>query len=993
MEFKSLLESASTNSQRRYKCMYCTKSYERAKLVNHIDKVHEDMIPEGYAASRLVFNMINKKDHGTCTICGKESPWNEEKGRYDRICTNPECKKKYIKMTEERLQKARGITKQQMLNDPEFQEKMLANRGISGKYKFQDGTYKTYTGTYEKKFLEFLDVFLHVDPADIYAPGPVIEYEYEGEKHKWITDFYYEPYNLVFDIKDGGENPNNRSMVHYRAKQIEKEKAIKKLNKYNYIRLTDNNFEQLVLLMMELKELYLDSNKDMNHIIRINESSVSIGETKEYDSYHDKLYLVEYNVDRDAALKRCGVQDFPYVIQEAKEGNKHPLFIVLSYTYTTFGKLTKAITHADYSHAAISFDPSLHEMFSFNGDNKVNNNGGFSIEDINEYTRFSDKSYMLINVVFVNDSQYESVKNYVDEYKKNIKNTKYSFANIFRILLNKPINDEGSNQMVCSEFVYSIFKYINQDFLNKSTNLVTPQDLADVKNKKIYKIYEGLITKYKEKNIEKKLVSLYNKAKVLGEQFLFEEYINEMSSKERNGLPDSVFGIPSKRKYPLDTEAHVRSAIKFFNYCDKKDEKELAENIIRAMKKFNITGIKVSDKNRFSKYCNSINEAYIKNEPDIYYNKDKFDSGKINLCFITGLSGSGKSTMGHKIEKDNVDCIELDDLLLVKDHFSMDNLKEYSDLMYSFFNGKGKKWYMGFNDVKKLSEKDPYEDQIFIDFINYAIAYSKSHKNKKYILEGVWVYKYMKPEQLKDFAVYVKGTSMLISKIRAAKRDSRDGETKFERAKAFTKGIFRNLKFYFIDEKQVQKFREYYSKLISSSSVKEDNAATTAMVGTATPIYSNNLRHACFSNSDDKKYAICKQYMTDLVLLDDDEVEPLEDFMEYATNIKMYEIEDPKVINESSINGYTEVYPYSNTLTDIRESVEATLLNGYNQLGIDSVPIFSLNENMECTNVRYYRDLNGVFIKNINTGFRSKSFESEEEISESLIEYISKSTI
>ena len=227
MEFKSLLES-STNSQRQYKCMYCSKSYTRSKLVDHIDEKHEDLIPNGYSASRLVFNMINKKDHGTCTICGKESPWNEDKGRYDRICSNPDCKKKYIKMTEERLMKARGVTKQDLLNDPDFQEKMLENRGISGKYKFQDGTYKTYTGTYEKKFLEFLDVFLHVNPVDIYSPGPVIEYEYEGKKHKWITDFYYEPYNLVFDIKDGGENPNNRSMVHYRAKQIEKESFITK---------------------------------------------------------------------------------------------------------------------------------------------------------------------------------------------------------------------------------------------------------------------------------------------------------------------------------------------------------------------------------------------------------------------------------------------------------------------------------------------------------------------------------------------------------------------------------------------------------------------------------------------------------------------------------------------------------------------------------------------------------------------------------------------
>ena len=77
---------------------------------------------------------------------------------------------------------------------------------------------------------------------------------------------------------------------------------------------------------------------------------------------------------------------------------------------------------------------------------------------------------------------------------------------------------------------------------------------------------------------------------------------HEMTAKERNNLPDSAFGIPSKRKYPLDTEAHVRSAIRFFNYVDKEDEVELAGNIKKAMKKFNITDIKIGKKNRFYKY-------------------------------------------------------------------------------------------------------------------------------------------------------------------------------------------------------------------------------------------------------------------------------------------------------------------------------------------------------------------------------------------------------
>lgn len=112
-------------------------------------------------------------------------------------------------------------------------------------------------------------------------------------------------------------------------------------------------------------------------------------------------------------------------------------------------------------------------------------------------------------------------------------------------------------------------------------------------------------------------VSYYINSKV-AEEVDDEEIMNEsielstFMETKRSELPDSEFGVPSKRKFPLDTEAHVRSAIKFFNYVDPEDEEELAKRIIAAMKKFNITDVKVSEKNRFSKYYrNPVNEATI----------------------------------------------------------------------------------------------------------------------------------------------------------------------------------------------------------------------------------------------------------------------------------------------------------------------------------------------------------------------------------------------
>lgn len=78
---------------------------------------------------------------------------------------------------------------------------------------------------------------------------------------------------------------------------------------------------------------------------------------------------------------------------------------------------------------------------------------------------------------------------------------------------------------------------------------------------------------------------------------------------KRSELPDSEFGIPEERKYPLDTEEHVRSAIKLFNHVEDNYEAKLAHRILKKMKEFGITDISVGEKNRFSKYYKVVSES------------------------------------------------------------------------------------------------------------------------------------------------------------------------------------------------------------------------------------------------------------------------------------------------------------------------------------------------------------------------------------------------
>ena len=58
--------------------------------------------------------------------------------------------------------------------------------------------------------------------------------------------------------------------------------------------------------------------------------------------------------------------------------------------------------------------------------------------------------------------------------------------------------------------------------------------------------------------------------------------------KKRDELPDSAFGLPKLRKYPMTDPDRVKNAIKYFRFCAKENRPELAKNIQKAVKKFNI---------------------------------------------------------------------------------------------------------------------------------------------------------------------------------------------------------------------------------------------------------------------------------------------------------------------------------------------------------------------------------------------------------------------
>lgn len=272
-------------SKKTYKCQYCNFRGTKDKLIMHYDINHEEMLPQGYSAAHTVFNYINNKTHGTCVVCKRDTEWNEDRRKYNRLCGRKECSDALRKSYQNNMIKVFGTDN--LLTSKEQQEKMLRNRKISGKYKFEDGGYHIYTGSYEKKALAFLDKVLHFKSTDILSPGPVFEYEYNGKKLKWITDILIIPYNLVIEVKDGGDNPNNRTMTTYREKQVAKETMITNMGKFNYLRLTNNNFEQLLQILVKLKHQMIDdSEENKKVIIDIHEEVEALEESCDLTFYY-----------------------------------------------------------------------------------------------------------------------------------------------------------------------------------------------------------------------------------------------------------------------------------------------------------------------------------------------------------------------------------------------------------------------------------------------------------------------------------------------------------------------------------------------------------------------------------------------------------------------------------------------------------------------------------------------------------------------------------
>lgn len=163
----------------------------------------------------------------------------------------------------------------------------------------------------------------------------------------------------------------------------------------------------------------------------------------------------------------------------------------------------------------------------------------------------------------------------------------------------------------------------------------------------------------------------------------------------------------------------------------------------------------------------AINENLVFNKNDLEINLHKFESGESNVLLVTGFSGSGKSTLAKDLaSKYGCTVFELDCLYFYcSGLITKEELFEEEPGLTAFINNTNLEPNADLNN-KEISD-------LYRSYIKFLIDWCRTQKDKKFIIEGLQIYDtYREGDRyITSCPMIIKGTSGLVSAIRAAKRN------------------------------------------------------------------------------------------------------------------------------------------------------------------------------------------------------------------------------
>lgn len=357
-----------------------------------------------------------------------------------------------------------------------------------------------------------------------------------------------------------------------------------------------------------------------------------------YEDWSDRLYnesvLLESPIPPKSADKKGAYCAFPSEKWDGKSMDEDCTDITIEHAINNFLQ-TKYPDHEDKSTCCI-FVLDINNILHFIGQARIESTDPIKYSWIRK-VRTPSKFIMYESSLLESKSVDDTIKN-IDGYISH----KQMRDNIYLVRRKRHYNDDGKDHTENWLYILTDDNKIAAEMLlyNKNTEMYSLEtkkkyrnhgyatqliicavnDLganflsikSSDENGPAHKLYLKL--GFKEYDRNKNYIYLRINGRV-NESTLLENALLEdkLSSRNRKDLPDSAFGLPEERRYPMPDKSHILSAIRMFNHVEADNEKKLAYNIKNKIKEFGMEDeVNVSSDNRFSKYYSArVHEDYI----------------------------------------------------------------------------------------------------------------------------------------------------------------------------------------------------------------------------------------------------------------------------------------------------------------------------------------------------------------------------------------------
>ena len=168
-----------------------------------------------------------------------------------------------------------------------------------------------------------------------------------------------------------------------------------------------------------------------------------------------------------------------------------PVYILLTTTGSPMSKAIRKVTGDDYTHASLSFDLKMDEIYSFNLE-------GFVKESLDMFKKKFGNIKMGVFCAMVPEEGIKLMKDKIKYFQDHVKDFSYNAIGLLGVILNTPII--SNTKLFCSEFVDNMLKLGEVDATNKNSALVRPQEFAQTNV--IFKLFDGRIDDYSKKKCE-----------------------------------------------------------------------------------------------------------------------------------------------------------------------------------------------------------------------------------------------------------------------------------------------------------------------------------------------------------------------------------------------------------------------------------------------------------------------------------------------------------